>query len=56
MFQFRLDGDLDGAKRPFIRPRKDDDGATVIEYSILIGRLTAAVGDRRTPSGRSRPK
>ncbi len=56
MFQLRLDDDLDGAKRPLIYLRKDDDAATLIEYSILIGPLTAAVGDRRKPSGQSRPK
>ena len=56
MLQFRLDEDLDGAKRRFICLRQDDDGATQIDYSIPIGPLTAAVGDRRKPSGQSRPK
>ena len=27
----------------FVRMRKDDNGATMIEYSILIGIITAAV-------------
>ncbi len=31
------------ALRQFTRLRKDDDGATLIEYSILIGLLTTAV-------------
>ncbi len=56
MLQFRLDEDLDGAKRRFICLRQDDDGATVIDYSIPIGPLTTAVGDWEEPSGESRPK
>ncbi len=56
MFQLRLDDDLDGAKRPLMGLRKDDDAATLIEYSILIGPLTAAVGDRQEPSGECRLK
>jgi pilus assembly protein Flp/PilA len=31
------------ARKWFVRLRKDDDGATLIEYSILIGLLTVAV-------------
>ena len=56
MHQFRRDEDLDGAKRRFICLRQDDDGATQIDYSIPIELLSTTVGDRRKPSGQSRPK
>ncbi len=43
MLQFKLDDDVERANRIFIRLRKDESGATLIEYSLLIGLLSAAV-------------
>ena len=43
MLQFRLDDDVDRANGLFIRLRKDESGATLIEYSLLIGLISAAV-------------
>lgn len=43
MLQFKLDDDVDRANRLFIRLRKDESGATLIEYSLLIGLISAAV-------------
>lgn len=43
MIRFKLAETAKDARKWFVRLRKDEDGATLIEYSILIGLLTVAV-------------
>ncbi len=43
MIKFKLAESAKDARKWFVRLRKDEDGATLIEYSILIGLLTVAV-------------
>ena len=43
MIRFKLAESALEARKWFVRLRKEEDGATLIEYSILIGLLTVAV-------------
>ncbi len=43
MIKFKLDESAKSARKYFVRLRKDEEGATLIEYSLLIGLLTVAV-------------
>ena len=43
MIRFELAESAEDAREWFVRLRKDEDGATLIEYSILIGLMTVSV-------------
>ena len=43
MIRFKLAESAKDARKWFVRLRKDKDGATLIEYSILIGLMTVSV-------------
>ena len=43
MIRFKLSESAEDARKWLVRLGKDEDGATLIEYSILIGLLTVSV-------------
>jgi len=43
VIRFKLAESAEDARKWFVRLGKDEDGATLIEYSILIGLMTVSV-------------